>query len=67
MREAILYYYCYIFAALGLHRCAQAFSSYSEQGRSLTAVRGLVIAGASLVAEHRLSSARASAVVTRGL
>ena len=33
MREAILYYYYYyLFAALGLHCCARAFSSYSEQG-----------------------------------
>ena len=31
MREAIPYYY-YLLAALGLHCCARAFSSYSEQG-----------------------------------
>ena len=42
----------YLFlAALGLC-CAQAFSSCSERGLLFVAVRGLLIAVASLVAEH---------------
>ena len=41
-------------AALGLHCCVRAFSSCSEQGLPFVAVRGLLIAVASLVAEHRL-------------
>ena len=41
-------------AALGLHRCARAFSSCGEQGLLFVAVRGLLIAVASLVAEHEL-------------
>ena len=45
----------YLFlAALGLHCCARAFSSCGEWGLLLVAVRGLLIAVASLVAEHRL-------------
>ena len=45
----------YLFlAALGLHCCTQALSSCGEQGLLFTAVRGLLIAVASLVAEHRL-------------
>ena len=39
-------------AALGLHCCAQAFSSCSEQGLLFVAVHGLLTAVASLVAEH---------------
>ena len=41
-------------AALGLRRCAQAFSSCRERGLLFVAVRGLLIAVASLVAEHGL-------------
>ena len=41
-------------AALGLHCCTQAFSSCSEQVLLFIAVQGLLIAVASLVAEHRL-------------
>ena len=45
----------YLFlAVLGLRCCAWAFSSCSEQGLLFVAVRGLLIAVASLVAEHRL-------------
>ena len=45
----------YLFlAALGLHCCVRAFSSCSEQGLLFVAVRGLLIAVASLVAEHGL-------------
>ena len=42
-------------AALGLCCCARAFSSCGEPGLLLVAVRGLLIAVASLVAEHGLS------------
>ena len=41
-------------AALSLHCCMQAFSSCSEWGLLFIAVHGLLIAVASLVAEHRL-------------
>ena len=41
-------------AALGLRCCAQAFSSCSEWGLLLVAVRGLLIVVASLVVEHGL-------------
>ena len=45
----------YLFlAALGLHCCAQAFSSRGEWGLLLVAVCRLLIAVASLVAEHGL-------------
>ena len=48
-------YLTYLFgAALGLHCYARAFSSCSEWGLLFVAVRGLLIAVASLVAEHRL-------------
>ena len=41
-------------AALGLHCCAWAFSSCGKQGLPFVAVRGLLIAVASFVAEHGL-------------
>ena len=45
----------YLFlAGLGLHCCARAFSSCGEQGLLFVAVHGLLIAVASLVAEHGL-------------
>ena len=48
-------YLFYLFlAALGLHCYAWAFSSCSEWGLLFIAVRGLLIAVASLVAEHGL-------------
>ena len=48
-------YLIYLFmAALGLHCCARAFSSCSEQGLFFVAVRVLPIAVASLVVEHGL-------------
>ena len=47
--------FIYLFlAALGLCCCARAFSSCSERGLLSGAVRGLLIAVASLVAEHGL-------------
>ena len=45
-------YFIYLFlAALGLRSCMQVFSSCGEQGLLFIAVRGLLIAVASLVAE----------------
>ena len=41
-------------AVLGLCCCMQAFSSCGERGLLLVAVRELLIAVASLVAEHEL-------------
>ena len=41
-------------AALGLHCCAWAVSSCGKQGLLFVLLRGLLIAVASLVAEHRL-------------
>ena len=43
-------------AALGLRCCTQPFSSCGEWGLLFVAVRGLLIAVASLVAEHRLQA-----------
>ena len=53
----IILYFCYFslfLAVLGLCCCARAFSSCSRQGLLFVAVHGLLIAVASLVAEHRL-------------
>ena len=50
----ILFYFIYLFAALGLCCCSWAFSSCSERRLLFVAVRGLLIAVASPVAEHRL-------------
>ena len=51
---------------LGLH-CRAGFSLVSaSRGYSRVAVHGLLIAVASLVAEHRLQGARASVVVAPG-
>ena len=41
-------------AALGLHCCVCAFSSCGRRGLLFVAVCGLLIAVASLVAEHEL-------------
>ena len=41
-------------AALGLGHCVQALSSCGELGLLFVAGRGLLIAVASLIAEHRL-------------
>ena len=50
-----IYLFIYLFmAVLGLRCCVQAFSSCSERGLPFTAVHGLLIAVASLVAEHGL-------------
>ena len=59
-REAHIYlffniYFIYLFlVALGIRCCAWAFSSCSEQGLLFVAVHRLLIAVASLAAEHRL-------------
>ena len=52
----ILFYFTvfYFLAALGLRCCTQAFSSCGKWGLLLVAVHGLLIAVASLVAEHGL-------------
>ena len=52
-------------AALGLRCCARAFSSCGEQGLLFVAVRGHLIAVASLVAERGLSSCGARALERR--
>ena len=44
----------FFWAALGLRCCARAFSSCGEQWLLFVAVRGLLVAVASLVAEHGL-------------
>ena len=47
--------FTYLFlAALGLHCCTRAFSSCVERALLCVVVRGLLIAMASLVAEHGL-------------
>ena len=45
---------CLFLAALGLRCCTRAFSSCGERGLLFVAVRRLLIAVASLVAEHGL-------------
>ena len=47
--------FCFL-AVLSLHCYTQAFSSCGKQGPPFVAVRGLLIALSSLVAEHGLSS-----------
>ena len=55
MDWVVCFFVIYLFlAALGLHCCPWAFSSCSEQGQLLAAVRGLLVAVAALVAEHGL-------------
>ena len=49
-----LFLFLFFWAALGLHCCAQALPSCGEWGLLFLAVRGLLIAVASLVAEHGL-------------
>ena len=47
-------YFILFLAALGLHCCMRAFSSCGEWGLLFVAMRGLLIAVASLAAEHGL-------------
>ena len=49
-----VYLFVDFLAALGLRCCTGAFSSCREQGLLFVVVRGLLIAVASLVAEHGL-------------
>ena len=59
-------YFIYLFlAALGPHCCVPAFSSCSEPGLLFVVVRGLLIAVASLAAEHRLQALGLSSCGTR--
>ena len=52
-----IYLFIYLFlAALGLCCCTWAFSSYVQQGLLFVVVCGLLIAVASLVAEHGLEA-----------
>ena len=51
----ILFIYLFL-AALGLHCCARAFSSCGEWGLLFVAMSGLLLAVASLVAEHGLQA-----------
>ena len=51
----LIYLFIYLFlAAFGLHCCVQAFSSCVKQGLLFVAVSSLLIAVASLIAEHGL-------------
>ena len=51
----LLIYFIYLFLSLlGLRCCARAFSSCGERGPLFVAVRGLLTAVASLVAQHGL-------------
>ena len=49
-----LFIYLLFLAVLGLRCCTRVFSSCSERGLFFVAVRGLLIAVASLVVEHQL-------------
>ena len=49
-----IFIYLLFLAVLGLLCCTGAFSSCGEQGLLFVAVCGLLMAVASLVAEHRL-------------
>ena len=68
-------YLIYLFLAeMGLHFCMRGFSSCGERGLLFVAVRGLLTAVASLVAEHGLQACglqqlwhMGSVVVARGL
>ena len=58
LKKIYLFFICLFLAALGLCCCARAFSSCSKQGLPFVVVHGLLIAVASLVAEHRLQARR---------
>ena len=53
-----IYFIYFFLAALGIRCYMWAFSSYGEQGLLFVVVHGLLIAVASLVAEHRLQVCR---------
>ena len=48
------FFFYLFFALLGLHCCSRAFSCYSELRLLFIVVHGLLVALASLVAEHTL-------------
>ena len=50
----MIFFFFFFLAALGLRCCARFFSSCGERGLFFVAVHGLLIAVASLVAEHGL-------------
>ena len=51
----LFFFLIYLFmTVLGLRCCMQSFSSYGKRGLLFVEVHGLLIAVASLVAEHRL-------------
>ena len=50
----IFFFFSLFLAVLGLRCCARAFSSCGEPGLLFVAVRGLLIAVASLLVEHGL-------------
>ena len=52
--DLFILFYLLFLAVLGLRCCTRAFSSCGERGLLFVAVRGLLIAVASLVAEHGL-------------
>ena len=53
--HSFIHSFVYLFlAALGLHCCARAFCSCGERELLFVAMRWLLIAVASLVAEHKL-------------
>ena len=52
--SSFFFFFSLVLAALGVRCCMQAFSSCGQQGLLLVVVHGLLIAVASLVAEHRL-------------
>ena len=58
LRLGLILFFFFFFnlflSVLGLRCCAQAFSSCGERGLLFVVVRGLLIAVASLVAEHGL-------------
>ena len=52
--KKIFFFFNLFLAALGLRCCARAFSSCRERGLLFLAVRGFLMAVASLVVEHGL-------------
>ena len=52
--KKLIYLINLLLAALAFRCCVQAFSSCGERGPLFVEVRGLLVAGACLVAEHGL-------------
>ena len=53
-KYCLFFFFNLFLAALGLRCCVRAFSSCGQRGLLFIAVRGLLIAVASLVVEHGL-------------